>query len=154
MFDCQSCRDPKRLFYGPDHCSLCTNIGELALRIFAGLSLAFAHGWGKIPPSEGFVEGVGGLGFPLPLLFAWAAGLSEFLGGILLALGFATRPAAFFIFFTMMVAGLGQHWDDPYRMKELALLFGAVGFYFMITGAGRFSVDACIRSRWSKPEQG
>ena len=49
------------------------DIGALLLRAFAGLALAFAHGIGKMPPSEGFVGVVAGLGFPAPGAFAWAA---------------------------------------------------------------------------------
>jgi putative oxidoreductase len=39
--------------------------GRLLLRLFAGLSLAFAHGIGKLPPSQRFVEGVGRMGLRL-----------------------------------------------------------------------------------------
>ena len=57
-----------------------TDFGLLALRVFAGLSLAFGHGLGKLPVSSGFIEAVGNLGFPIPIVFAWAAVLSEFVG--------------------------------------------------------------------------
>src|SRR5690625_3369809 len=71
--------------------------GLLILRVGLGLTLAFAHGWGKIPPADGFVGMVGGLGFPAPTLFAWLAGLAEFAGGLLLAIGLLTRSAAIFV---------------------------------------------------------
>ena len=101
------------LFGGVDIRSKAANVGLMLLRVYAGLSLAFAHGIGKIPPSERFITGVANLGFPMPSLFAWAAGCSELLGGVFLAAGFMTRPAAFFVAFTMGVAGLITHAADP-----------------------------------------
>jgi putative oxidoreductase len=117
------------------------------LRVFAGLSLALAHGLGKLPPSERFVAGVADLGFPAPALFAWAAGLSEFLGGLLVAAGLATRPAAAFACFTMLVAAFGRHAADPFDKKELALLYAAIMLAFVLVGAGRFGLDALVRKK-------
>ncbi len=125
--------------------------GLLVLRLMAGLTLAFAHGLGKIPPSPGFVEATAALGFPLPSLFAWAAGLAEFAGGLCLAVGLLTRPAAFFVLFTMGVAFFLQHGADPFSAKELAFLYGAVALGLLLTGAGRFSLDARLRGRIERP---
>ena len=70
------------------------NFGLLVIRLFAGFSLAFAHGIGKIPPSDGFINGISDMGFSSPGFFAWMAGIAEFFGGIFLAIGLATRPFA------------------------------------------------------------
>lgn len=117
------------------------------LRVFAGLSLALAHGLGKIPPSDRFVEGVANLGFPAPVVFAWSAGLAELAGGLLVAAGLATRPAAGFACFTMLVAAFGRHAADPFEKKELALLYGAILLAFVFVGAGRFGLDALVRKQ-------
>jgi len=69
------------VFGGVDFSCAVANLAVLILRAFAGLTLALAHGMGKIPPADRFIEGVGKLGFPMPQHFAWAAGLSEFVGG-------------------------------------------------------------------------
>lgn len=119
--------------------------GLLCLRVFAGLSLALAHGLGKLPPSERFLAGVVEMGFPLPWLFAWAAGLSESLGGLLLALGLLTRPSAFFILATMSVAAFVRQAGDPFLERELAFLYAVVAIHFLLTGPGRLSLDHWIR---------
>jgi putative oxidoreductase len=137
------------LIGGATPASITADIGLTILRVSAGLMMAFGHGMGKIPPSDGFVQGVGELGFPQPLLFAWAAGASEFFGGLLLAAGLLTRPAAFFIAFTMTVAAFMRHAGDPMfgrtPSKEMALLYLAVAVAFLLTGSGRFSVDRVLR---------
>lgn len=124
-----------------------TDIGLLILRVFAGLALAFGHGLGKIPPSEGFVGMVGNLGLPAPGLMAWFSGLAEFVGGILLALGLLTRPAALFIFLNMTTAVLLAHAGDSFGDREKALLFGFIAIQFLFSGAGRYSIDANIAKK-------
>lgn len=119
-----------------------TSAGLLVLRVFAGLSLALAHGFGKVPPSEGFVAGVAEMGFLAAPLFAWAAALAESVGGVLLALGLFTRPAAFFILANMLVASFVMQAGDPFLERELSLLYGAVAVLFLLAGSGRFGIDA------------
>lgn len=122
--------------------------GDLALRVFAGLSMALAHGLGKLPPSDQFIQGVTGLGFPLPVVFAWLASFAEVGGGILLAAGLITRPAAFFVAFTMAVAAFHVHADDPFQRKEMALLYFFIALYYVLAGAGRYSLDAfCCKKK-------
>jgi putative oxidoreductase len=121
--------------------------GAALIRVAFGATLALAHGMGKLPPAEGFVAAVGALGFPLPGVFAWAAGLAEFAGGLLLAVGLLTRPAAAFVAFTMGVAFFGQHAGDPFGAREMALLYGVVALGFLIGGSGPFGLDALLGQR-------
>ncbi|MEL6443883.1 MAG: DoxX family protein [Bacteroidota bacterium] len=136
----------RTLLFASDR-SLTTGLGLLVLRLFAGLAMAFAHGLGKVPPPEGFVQTTAELGFPVPVFFAWMAGLSELVGGILLALGLCTRPASFFLVVTMAVAAFGAHGGDPFSGQEKALLFGAVYLCTLITGSGRFGIDHFLAPR-------
>ena len=122
-----------------------TDLGLLVLRVFTGLALALAHGRGKFPPSERFIDGVARVGFPLPEVFAWGAAGSELIGGTLLALGLLTRPSAALIAFTMGTAAFIRHAPDPFSGKEKALLFGLVALLFVLAGAGRYSIDALLR---------
>lgn len=115
-----------------------------ALRVFTGLAMAFGHGLRKVPPKPGFIERTADMGFPAPEAFAWAAGLAELVGGILLAIGLFTRPSAFFIVVTMLVAAFLRHGADPFSEKELALLYGFAAAYFMVRGSGRYGLDAWL----------
>ncbi|MEM1056052.1 MAG: DoxX family protein [Bacteroidota bacterium] len=124
-----------------------TGLGLLILRVGLGVAMAVAHGYGKIPPSEGFINSTAGLGFPMPVVFAWAAALAEFVGGLLIAIGLLTRPAAAALAFTMAVAFFGAHGGDPFGERELAFVFGVGSLALMATGAGRFSVDALLAGR-------
>lgn len=133
------------LFGGEDNSSATADLGLLLLRIFAGLALALAHGVGKLPPSEPFLAGVAEMGFPLPVLFGWAAALAEFAGGILIAFGLLTRPAALFVAITMAVAAFIRQAGEPFGERELALLYGAIAVTLLLTGAGRYSIDARLR---------
>ncbi len=127
--------------------SVWADFALMILRVYVGFAMAFQHGIAKLPPAERFIEGVASLGFPWPGLFAWSAGLAEFLGGIFLALGFLTRPSALFIAITMGVAGFLTHATDPFKVKELALLYLASSLVFFFLGCGRFGIDALIRGK-------
>lgn len=124
--------------------------GEFGLflsRVFIGLSMAFAHGLGKIQDPSRVIDGAAGMGFPLPELFGWAAAFSEFVCALLLVLGLATRPAALLLIATMGTAAFVAHGADPYGKKELALVYLAIFAIYLFMGGGRWSVDALIMKR-------
>jgi putative oxidoreductase len=132
----------------------------------AGLYLAAAHGWGKVvglaSGESRFVDGIAGMGFPAPVVFAWSAALAEFAGGLAIALGFFTRWAAAFAACTMFVAAFVRHraasqllswlgvaraseetvkgWGNP----ELAAVYLLVCVSLALLGPGRVSIDAKI----------
>ena len=84
----------------------------------------------------------------LPASLALAAGLIEFFGGLLLALGLLTRPVAALVAGMMFVAvfqvhlGAGFFWTAG--GYEYPLLWGVVALVFAIVGGGRYSLDALI----------
>lgn len=121
-----------------------TDIGLAVVRVTAGLALAFLHGIGKVPPSEGFVGMVGGMGFPAPVLFAWLAAFAEFVGGIMIAIGLLTRPTALFVAIHFVIVALLAHAGDSIGDRELPLMFLSIAVLFALAGAGRYSVDALI----------
>jgi putative oxidoreductase len=131
---------------GAGGASRAADVGLLAVRLFAGLGLAFGHGMGKLPPSPRFLAGVEEMGFPAPAVFGWAAALAEAVGGTLIAVGILTRPAALFVLFTMLVAAFMRE-GPAFADKEKALLYGAVALMLVLTGAGRYSLDAALARR-------
>ena len=133
------------LFGGESGLSFPANAGLTLLRIFAGVALLMSHGMSKIPPSEQFVSGTANIGFPAPAFFAWAAALSESLGGAFLALGFLTRVSSFFIACVMATALLGVHRADPFQKQELAFLYFFIALAHLLMGAGDWSLDRFLR---------
>jgi putative oxidoreductase len=121
--------------------------GLLVLRVAGGLLLAFLHGMGKIPPSEGFIGRSAAMGFSMPVVFAWLAAVAEFFGGLLLAIGLLTRPAAAFVVLHFLVVIFLAHAGDPIGRRELGILFGVIALTLALTGPGRYSVDAVIGGR-------
>ncbi len=123
------------------------NLGFFIFRVFIGLSMAFGHGLGKLPPPEQLIAGVTSMGFPLPIVFAWAAALSEFIGALLITMGFYTRWAAASLGFTMAIAAFVVHGADPFKVKELALIYFISSIFFLLNGAGPYSLDKIIRKK-------
>lgn len=123
-----------------------SDIGLLWLRVAAGLGIAY-HGYGKVfgGQIEMLQQGVAGMGFPFPAVFAWAAALSEFAGGICLTLGLFTQVAAFFVFFTMSVAFFVAHKADPFHVKELAFLYWTISASLIFAGGGKWSVERIFK---------
>ena len=124
----------------------CAQICYTAFRVFVGATMAFQHGLGKIKAPDGFIQGaVEKLGMPMPQVMGWLAILAEFVGGICIALGLATRPAAFFLGCTMAVAAFVMHASDPFQAKELPFLYLASCVVIIGFGSGRFGLDSAIK---------
>ena len=138
------------LFGGAGGRSPLADAGLAVLRVTSGFLMAYGHGLAKVKDPSMIIKGAEGLGFPAPTFFGWMAALSEFGGGILLALGLATRPAAFFIACTMATAAFMAHARDPLARKEMALLYLAIAALFLLAGAGRFGLDALLRRRGAR----
>ncbi len=128
------------LFGGESMKSDAANFGLLVMRLIAGLGLAFGHGINKMPPSAGFIEGVAKIGFPYPDVFAWAASISELVGGVCLALGLGTRVWGFFIAFTMATATY-KKFGGGFGEWELSTLYFACAFALMFIGGGKYAAD-------------
>ena len=143
--------------------------GLLLLRLGVGVGL-MTHGYpklfggpGKTPPAAlvkamgsnfpatvergGIVAFSGGLermGIPLPRQAALAAGLTEFGGGLALALGFKTRLIAPAVLFNMLVAIRKAHWKTGFHGQggyEMAFLFAVAAATLALTGPGAYSLD-------------
>jgi putative oxidoreductase len=135
------------VFGGPGTGSQLGDVGLLVLRLFTGGSFVFSHGFDKLRDPSKIIGGLTQMGFPAPTLMGWLAILGEFGGGLLLMLGLATRFGALLVGFTMCVAGLVVHRNDPFQVKELAFAYLAMAIALLLMGAGRYSVDAMIEPR-------
>lgn len=78
------------------------------------------------------------------------AGSGEFFGGVALALGLLTRPAALVTAFTMLVALFSAHVSNGLFLSnngyEYALALSAASVSLAFSGGGAFSLDALINA--------
>lgn len=80
-------------------------------------------------------------------LFALLAGVTEFGGGVAMALGFCTRLAGVALFGDMVLATVTVTWTTGLSSAtsppgyQLNLALGALALAAALVGAGRFSVD-------------
>jgi len=121
--------------------------GLLILRVGIG-AIFICHGWPLL--MEGPKEWIK-LGAAMKFLgidmffkaFGLTAALTELIGGILLILGFAFRPACLFLAFNMTVATI-MHFDkkDDFGIHTSHALSMAVLFFsLLLIGPGKYSVD-------------
>lgn len=138
--------------------------GLLVLRVGIGGMFAFAHGWGKLTGGAGVWERVGRMGMDavglgaMPDAFMTGMGLmaalTEFFGGLAVAAGLLTRPAAAALVGTMIVAastklvphGLGAL-TDPKIAGAWPVEMGIVVLAIAILGAGRYSLDDLLQKK-------
>ena len=128
----------------------------LALRLPLGIIFA-AHGAQKLFGWFGGygLEGTGqwmeSIGLEPGVLLAALSGSAEFFGGLFLILGLLTRPSAWVLAVTMVVAIFSVHINYGLFMSNngyefgLALLAGAVSL--LISGGGRASADSVIANK-------
>ena len=127
-------------------------LGEPLARVATGLMLTphgaqklfgWFGGYGVEATGQFFAAKLG-----LPPSLALLAGLIEFFGGLALAVGFLTRPAAALVVGLMAVAIVTVHLPAGYFWTnggyEYPLLWGLVALSFVLRGGGRYSVDALI----------
>jgi len=122
------------------------DFGLLLLRIGLGIMMIM-HGWPKLTGGPEVWTKLGGamsnfgISF-MPEIWGLAAALAELLGGVLLAVGFAMRPACIALAGTMFVAMMfhisaGDPFKDWSHAAELLIVFVSLLFI----GAGKFSFD-------------
>lgn len=138
--------------------SFSQNLGLFLYRLILGTMLIKGHGIIKLnrilSGNLEFADPIG-LGATPSLILA---ALAEILGSILVMAGFHCRIAAFSVTFTLTVAALLVHLQDPFfptfitgateaypylltPSKEYALLYAIAFGLLIFTGAGKFSVD-------------
>lgn len=120
-------------------------VAETILRVVAGGALV-THGYSKIQNPFGAAGMVESLGFYPGHLWSVLLSYTEFFGGLFLALGFLTRPAAFATFIMLCVT-VYFHWivqGQGWAGSEKSILWASIMLFFVIRGANSQSIDAKI----------
>jgi putative oxidoreductase len=131
----------------------------LAIRIYWGWQFA-QDGWGKLTHLARVSEFFTGLGLPAPGTTALLVASVEFAGGILFAVGIASRLVSLALFVNMTMAYLSVPDDrtnffhilskpeDFYGASPYTYWFAAL--LILILGPGVFAADTLLRRRfWS-----
>jgi putative oxidoreductase len=108
-------------------------------------------GWRKLMGMDAFIASLSNRRVPYATVMGWIGASLEFLGGLAIILGFATRCAALVIIVFIIVATLIGHryWEiadaaarrmqQSHFAKNITIIGGLV--LLVVTAGGRFSVD-------------
>jgi len=99
------------------------------------------------------------------MVFAVVAGLTEFGGGIAMALGLCTRLAGLALFADMVLAMITVTWATGFDTRtappgyQVNVILAATALAVALTGAGRYSIDGVMvraldRSAWKSRQTG
>jgi putative oxidoreductase len=104
-----------------------------------------------IPKMNKLIAG-GEIQFPDPLGMGPTVSLvlavfAELICSILIGFGFLTRLAAFPLIITMAVAAFIVHAGDPFKQKELSLMYLVLYIVLFFIGSGKYSVDYFISKK-------
>jgi putative oxidoreductase len=118
--------------------------GLTVLRVTVGI-VFLVHGYQKLFTFgfHGVAAMLGHMGIPLPAFFAVAVTLVEFVGGLLLIVGVATRIAAAFVAVDMLVAILFVHAKHGFFNPggvEFPLTLLAASICLVLAGGGALSL--------------
>jgi putative oxidoreductase len=127
----------------------------LAVRLYWGWQF-IETGWGHLTHLDRVSGYFGELGIPLHMPMSLAISLLEFFGGMLLALGLASRLTALLLTCTMLVAffaadraALFSIFSDPDKFYAAAPFpFLGASLLVLIFGPGRYSADSVIAPRF------
>lgn len=121
------------------------DLALLLLRIGVGLIFVIA-GWGKLTGIEGVQQFFGNMGIPLASIMAWVVALVEFVGGLMVLVGYKVQIPGCLLSFIMLVAMFiilgGEDSGFNSIRLELMLLLTSLAIAFLNTGA--YSVEAML----------
>ncbi len=131
-------------FFNPGTYPFNIDIALLLLRVSIGIFM-LTHGTGKFMKffADEPITFADPLGVGVTISLALAV-FAEVFCSVFLIFGIATRLSSIPLIITMLVAAFISHADDPFNVKEKALLFLLVYVVLAITAAGKFSIDNLI----------
>lgn len=123
------------------------DLGLLITRLGVGIMFVFVHGGPKMMAGPDMWVKLGGamgnLGVTFaPTFWGFMSAFAEFGGGILLILGFMTRPACALLCFNMVVAMMmhyAMHDTMATASHAIEVFFVFAGLLFV--GPGKYSID-------------
>ena len=129
------------------------DFGLLIIRIVIGLTMAAhgaqkAFGWWSGPGPDGWTGAMTHMGFRPAAGWAAVSTGAELVGGLMLAVGFATPLAVAILTAQLIVIIFQVHWANGFFNTKggiefpLVLLAGVIGI--ALTGPGSISVDALL----------
>lgn len=127
--------------------SLFTETSYLILRFTFGIIMCYYHGWSKLLSDTSRWERLGNtltkwIGLDaLKIPLGFMAAFSESIGALLIAIGLLTRPAAFLIGITMLVASSKKLSEAGVDGSELPILFLILSLVILLRGPGKYSLD-------------
>ncbi len=116
------------------------------MRVVCGVAL-MTHGWGKIQDPMALVGMVERIGFWPPAMWAWALAITEFFGGLFIAIGLFTRFWAAAATFLLLVT-VYFHWillEEGWGGSEKSILWLTITYYFAVHGGQVFAVDRLFK---------
>jgi len=125
----------------------------LVARVMLGW-IFVSSGWGKLMDIPAFVKTMPRRG--LPDFLGYVAPPVEFLTGVCVLLGFATRYASLVMLLFIIIASFSSHryWaaepaqvgnQSSHFWKNVSMMGGSLLLF--VTGAGRYALDAILRRR-------
>jgi len=117
------------------------DFGLLTLRVGAGGTMIWQHGWPKL---SAFTENMDTFGDPIGLGPVISLGLivfAETICAALVALGLWTRLSTLPLIIGMAVAAFIANGDKPFKSQELAVTYMVAFVAIFFAGSGRFSLD-------------
>lgn len=116
------------------------------MRVVCGVAL-MTHGWGKIQDPMALAGLVEMIGFQPVWLWAWALAITEFFGGLFIALGLFTRFWAVAATFLLLVT-VYFHWilkSEGWGGSEKSILWLTITYYFAVHGGQVFALDRLFK---------
>jgi putative oxidoreductase len=122
--------------------------GVIFIRLIIGFHLIYGtqdnvFSYARMEEFAGFLSA---RGVPFPLFSAFLSAYAQFICGILIVVGAATRYAAAIMIVNFIAAIFIAHIGDTYPSMFPALMMLAASCFFFVHGAGKLSAD----SRWEK----
>ena len=127
--------------------SLFTETSYLILRFTFGIIMCYYHGGSKLLSDTSRWERLGNtltkwIGLDaLKIPLGFMAAFSESIGALLIAIGLLTRPAAFLLGITMLVASSKKLSEAGVDGSELPILFLILSLVILLRGPGKYSLD-------------